>query len=281
MPKSIYTLPSKKDSVLITKEEILQILELYRIGKKPLSLLLGWGETTIIRYLSGITPTIEYSRELRRIAEDPVYYCRLLELNREKLTEIAFQKSHAALQAQMFGNKLHLIAQYIINRANGDISAKRVQTVLYYCQNFSLVLRNHPLFDDDCQILADFMPYPSVYRFMRENKSHYIDFDPYKIPAEDTSFIDCIYNALDWYGPEAFLIVYKSEYNDLKKLCSRNRKSQSLTKACLCEYFSSVFSAFHIKKPTDINIYIKKRIAGPLKDYSQLKHSEKKELSNK
>ena len=38
-----------KDRV-ITKKEIEEILIKYNIGKKPLSLVLGWGEVTIIRY---------------------------------------------------------------------------------------------------------------------------------------------------------------------------------------------------------------------------------------
>ena len=41
---------------IITIEEILEILEKYNIGKKPLSLVLGWGEVTIIRYLDGSIP---------------------------------------------------------------------------------------------------------------------------------------------------------------------------------------------------------------------------------
>ena len=46
---------------VITVDEIRQILESYRIGKKPLAKLLGWGETTIIRYMEGDIPTSEYS----------------------------------------------------------------------------------------------------------------------------------------------------------------------------------------------------------------------------
>ena len=40
----------KMESKIISKKEIEQILEKYNIGKKPLSLLLGWGEVTVIRY---------------------------------------------------------------------------------------------------------------------------------------------------------------------------------------------------------------------------------------
>ena len=39
-----------------TKERLLSLMEQYEIGKKPLSRLLGWGETTVMRYLDGVEP---------------------------------------------------------------------------------------------------------------------------------------------------------------------------------------------------------------------------------
>ena len=40
------------------------ILRKYKIGKKPLSKLLGWGEVTITRYINGDIPSKLYSDEL-------------------------------------------------------------------------------------------------------------------------------------------------------------------------------------------------------------------------
>jgi DNA-directed RNA polymerase subunit H (RpoH/RPB5) len=52
---------------IISTDEIELILARYNIGKKPLAKLLGWGETTIIRYLEGDIPTLEYSNKLKSI----------------------------------------------------------------------------------------------------------------------------------------------------------------------------------------------------------------------
>jgi len=52
---------------IVTKEQIEQILVSYGIGKKPLSLLLGWGETTICRYLDCDTPSEKYSNVLMEL----------------------------------------------------------------------------------------------------------------------------------------------------------------------------------------------------------------------
>jgi hypothetical protein len=54
------------NEAIITADEIKLILDRYRIGKKPLAKLLGWGETTIIRYMEGDIPTNEYSNKLRQ-----------------------------------------------------------------------------------------------------------------------------------------------------------------------------------------------------------------------
>ena len=54
---------------IITIKEILEILEKYNIGKKPLSLVLGWGEITIIRYLEGQIPDQFHSELLLKINE--------------------------------------------------------------------------------------------------------------------------------------------------------------------------------------------------------------------
>ena len=67
------TAPSRPElsSAIISREEILQILDKYNIGRKPLSILLGWGQTTILRYLSGITTTTEYFKEPYHIFQEP------------------------------------------------------------------------------------------------------------------------------------------------------------------------------------------------------------------
>ncbi len=52
---------------LISVEDIEKVLTKYSIGKRTLSLLLGWGEGTLTRYLDGDTPTKTYSDFLKRM----------------------------------------------------------------------------------------------------------------------------------------------------------------------------------------------------------------------
>ena len=61
----------RKINEIITKEEISEILTKYGIGKRPLSLLLGFGEITITRYLSGYIPTKKNSLLLKKVLYNP------------------------------------------------------------------------------------------------------------------------------------------------------------------------------------------------------------------
>jgi len=254
---------------LIRREEILQILEKYNIGRKPLSLLLGWGQTTILRYLNGITPSPEYSKELLHILKDPSYYLELLTANQGRITELAYRKSREAVRTLLVGSRLSLIAQYIINRADGDISALRVQAILYYSQCFSLALYQRALFEDECILHANaFIPYPTIYQNMRENGCRVLELSSDSLPSEDRLLIDQIYNSLEWYGPETIRIVTAFERPSLQAKLKRGKKKSTasdiigtLSKTVLQDYFSTVLSGYNITKPREINSYFNKRSA--------------------
>ena len=78
---------------LITRKEINEITRKYAIGKKPLSLVLGLGEITLMRYLKGGNPSKENSELLKNILNNPFYYEMYLEVNKDKLTNLAYKKS--------------------------------------------------------------------------------------------------------------------------------------------------------------------------------------------
>ena len=75
----------RQKNEIISLEKIMEIPDKYNIGKRPLSLLLGWGEMTFSRYYEGYVPTKQYSDILQRIYDEPNYFLELLEKNRDKL----------------------------------------------------------------------------------------------------------------------------------------------------------------------------------------------------
>jgi len=73
------------------------MMQRYEIGKKPLSRLLGWGDTTVMRYLDGVEPNREFAAKIECYAENPWEYANLLEENKEKLTDTAYRKTKKAV----------------------------------------------------------------------------------------------------------------------------------------------------------------------------------------
>lgn len=79
--KALYDAYREKNNI-VSLEKILAIPEKYAIGKRPLSLLLGWGEQTFSRYCDGDMPTMQYSNTLKKIYDEPDYYAEILEKNK-------------------------------------------------------------------------------------------------------------------------------------------------------------------------------------------------------
>ena len=69
----------------------------YNIGKRPLSLLLDWGELTITRYLKGMVPKKDYLDLLKAINEDANKFYEMLQKNQTKITKVAYEKCRSNL----------------------------------------------------------------------------------------------------------------------------------------------------------------------------------------
>ena len=107
----------------ILVSEIEQLLEMYNIGAKPLSLLLGWGECTIPRYLSGQMPNVENSEKLKSIIRNPYVFYELFNKNKHKLTNIAQKKVEGAL------------ANYDVSAFNEENEIAENSLIQFYSKN--------------------------------------------------------------------------------------------------------------------------------------------------
>ena len=83
---------------IVSIEDIEKLMKIYKIGKGPLSLALGFGEVTITRYLLGQIPSKEYSDILRTALSSPAFMKRKLQENRDKIAMAAYNK---AMEAEM------------------------------------------------------------------------------------------------------------------------------------------------------------------------------------
>ena len=144
----------KRINEIITKEEINEILGKYDIGKRPLSLLLNFGEITLTRYLSNYVPTKKNSLLLKKILRNPEFYYSILMSNKKSISTIAFNKSLKAvskfIDENCFeDNNISLVTNYIISKI--DVTPKALQKILYYIQLFSFKFMGYPAFTSGCK----------------------------------------------------------------------------------------------------------------------------------
>lgn len=133
----------KKKFNIISLDEIDEILRKYKIGKRPLSMLLGWGETTISRYYQSSIPSVKNSKVLKVILNNPKEYYEYLLTNEKKISQIAYKKSKDKLDVilgikdsdtRINDEKISQVAKYIVNKT--DVTPLGLQKLLYYVQVF-------------------------------------------------------------------------------------------------------------------------------------------------
>ena len=179
----LYDMYREKHSI-ISLDSVLKIPGKYAIGKRPISLLLGWGELTFSRYCDGDVPTKQYSDILQKIYADPEYYCKILEENKGNLkTESAYKKSRKAVDKLLNNiiseeSKIDFAIEYLLNQCE-DITPLALQKALYYIQGFYYAFNRTFLFSEDCQAWIHGPVYRDIYFRYKDYK-----FDPIKFSNE-------------------------------------------------------------------------------------------------
>lgn len=244
----------------VTVKMIMELLEKYKIGKKPLAKLLGWGETTIIRYIEGDIPTKEYSDKLNLVFCNPGFYYETLLKNRENITQVAFNKSQNAVLREMMKSKINIVSQYIINLRRSQISSLELQNMLYYVQGFSLVFLKNPMFEDEYMVSTDYVPYPRIYEEFKVRPITCLSFDDTYLSDKEKILIEGVVGAFDWYGLKT-IKSYISYERALLKISRDKDNNKIVTKDTLRSYFKELRVAYLINGVYDIKKYPDKRYA--------------------
>jgi len=241
--------------VKTTKELLLFMMQRYDIGKKPLSRLFGWGDTTVMRYLDGVEPNREFAARIEQLAENPWKYADVLEKNKEKLTDTAYRKTRKAVYREIFCDRSTEAMQYVVTLADGDISPYRVMMVLYYAQVCSMVLRGAPLFEEE----ADFSPgqplvYPRLYGQMKEYGVRLLKPETVSLSIEEQECLKQVYLVLNGYSPNAL----KALAARAKKRIRRHLKAEAdqLSLDGLKGQYESGFKKSGVERPEDLKKYI-------------------------
>lgn len=252
---------------IIPLENILEITEKYNIGKRPLSLLLGWGEQTFSRYCDGDMPTKQYSDILKRIYEEPKYYLSVLEDNKDRLKSMtAYEKSKATTMTYIESNegvgieRIDSVINYILAKCQ-DITPLALQKILYYVQGFCYAFTDKFLLEEDCEAWVHGPVFRDIYYKYKDYR-----FDPIgeyevkeiNIPLTEKVILDGVIKNFGCYSGkvlEAFTheeTPWLSTRGDLPELARTNR---IIEKKLIAEYFKEVKVKCNMINATDIGRY--------------------------
>lgn len=261
----------RKQNNIISLEDILEIPKKYNIGKRPLSLLLGWGEQTFSRYCDGDMPTKQYSMILKRIFNEPRYYLELLEENKERLkSKSTYDKSKEATnmlileQQSSSESKIDSVVNYLLCECE-DITPLALQKILYYIQGFYYAFLNKFIFEENCEAWVHGPVFRDIYYKYKEYK-----FDPIRgydvskesdLSVSEKAIIDSVVKNLGCYSGKVLESFTHAEMpwletrGDLPISVGTDRV---IEKSIIADYFTAVKEKNNMINPSDIGDYSKK-----------------------
>lgn len=208
---------------IVTVSDIQKLMQIYKIGNRPLSLTLGFGEITIARYLEGQVPSKEYSDIIKKAVTLPAYMQELLELNRAKLTESAYSKAWDAAESL---KTLFSVSDKIISVIDclfynlQEITPLMLQKLLYYCQGVYSAKYGRLLFPEECRAWLHGPVYPKIYDIFKRYHYNPIDYPEFvvidgarrNLTPEEREIVDLVSATFGLYGAKVLeQLTHKEE----------------------------------------------------------------------
>ncbi len=264
--KALYDVYRQKQGI-ISLEDIRAIPEKYNIGKRPLSLLLGWGEQTFSRYYDGDIPAKQYSERLKQVLSDPAYYLSLLEIGKDNLkSEKAYEKSKAATESLLSiptvqQSKLDIVVEYLLSQCQ-DITHLSLQKALYYVQGFNKAFFDSFIFEEDCEAWVHGPVYRDIYRrysgYCYDPIDNVEEPDISSMPAEERVLLDSIIRHICCYSGktlESFTHVETPWISTRGNLPAEASTNRVIPKQIIGEYFTLVKDKYRMLTPANIKDY--------------------------
>lgn len=255
---------------LVSIDDIERLMKIYKIGKAPLSLALGFGEVTIPRYLEGQVPSKEYSDIVKATLTSPTYMKQKLMENRKKLTDAAYKKAMAAADSieRLFSisEKMLRVIAYLFEKLE-EVTPLMLQKLLYFIQGIYSALYGKPIFAEDCRAWIHGPVYPEVYDLFRDFKYNPIDDARFALlegtgdalTDDEKKVIDLVVNTFGMYGGK---VLRKITHNEGPWLEARKGygdtipSSELLPKERIMRYYIAVNRKYGINTEDGLRAYI-------------------------
>lgn len=255
---------------LVSIDDIEKLMKIYKIGKGPLSLALGFGEVTIPRYLEGQMPSKEYSDVVRAALASPAYMRRKLTENRDKLTDVAYKKAMSTIQSieSLFSvsEKMLRVISYVFEKLE-EVTPLMLQKLLYFIQGIYSASYGRPIFMEDCRAWIHGPVYPEVYDLFRDFKYNPIDDARFALLGgtadaltdDEKKAIDLVVNTFGMYGGKVLERITHNEepWKEARKGYGGSiPSSELLPKECIMKYYIAVNKKYDINTETGLQAYI-------------------------
>ena len=255
---------------LVSIDDIERLMKIYKIGKAPLSLALGFGEVTIPRYLEGQMPSKEYSDIIKAALSSPAYMKQKLMENREKLTDAAYRKALSAAESieSLFSvsDKMLRAIAYIFEKLE-EVTPLMLQKLLYFIQGVYSALYGKPVFEEDCRAWVHGPVYPEVYELFRDFKYNPIDDARFAILSgtedaltdDEKRVTDLVVNTFGMYGGK---VLEKITHNEEPWMEARKGygdsipSSELLQKERIMKYYILINQKYGIDMEDGLRTYI-------------------------
>ena len=139
--------------------------------------------------------------------------------------------------------KVHDVAAYILKK-QGRMTAMKLQKLLYYCQAWSLVWDERPLFKARIEAWANGPVVPQIYQ--RHRGAFEVDEwdgNPEALTQDERETVDAV---LQYYGKHPSVVLSQLTHNERPWLDARrglspgDRGSAEITHAAMAEYYGSL-----------------------------------------
>ncbi len=255
---------------LVSIDDIERLMKIYKIGKAPLSLALGFGEVTMSRYLEGQAPSKEYSDIIKMALSSPAYMKQKLMENRKRLTDAAYRKAFTAAESieRLFSvsDKMLRVIAYIFEKLE-EVTPLMLQKLLYFIQGVYSALYGKPIFQEDCRAWVHGPVYPEVYELFRDFKYNPIDDARFALlegkvdalTADEKRVIDLVVNTFGMYSGK---VLEKITHNEDPWMEARKGygdsipSSELLQKARIMDYYILINQKYGINTEDGLRTYI-------------------------
>lgn len=255
---------------IVSVDDIEKLSKLYKLGKAPLSLALGFGEVTITRYLAGQIPSKEYSDIMKSALTSPVYMKKLLAANRGKIAETAYNKAILAANSLeglfSVSDKMLRVISYVFESLE-EVTPLMLQKLLYFIQGIYYALSGSPMFVEDCEAWVHGPVYPEVYDLFRDFKYNPIedvrfailDGTADELTEDEQRVINLVVNTFGLYGGKVLERITHNEkpWRNARKGYGDNIPSKEpLRKESIKAYYELVNKKYGISTEAGLNKYI-------------------------